>query len=378
MSLIWPTEAGMATGTGPALHAFIVGVGAYPHLEQGGGAAAEDNLGLGQVTTPHHTVLAIADWLRSRYAHPDVKLGSIELLLSTTMDSRLADGTPVQPQTATLEHFKQAFRAWRKRCESNRDNLAFFYFCGHGLHASDQLLLLEDFGNPEEGRWENCVNFDRMRVGMRHAKVQNQLYFIDACREAPLGVATALHAEGYSPIAAEVFDTVHCSAAYYASTHGLQASGPSNGVSYFGQAVLTCLNGGGARSKRGQWMVDSFQLGAALGQIMEVFQLKYGQRLSCHADVSGLALVNVVEHGLPVVLAIVDCTDPGASKAADITLENGIATFNSPAGCVKPLCQEVTAGHWQVHVRFPGGQHTDVLAQSYTLMPPVFEGVPVP
>ena len=378
MSLAWP-PAGAPVADGPALHAFIVGVSDYPHLEDNPGTAARahDTLGLGQVTTPHYTAMAIVDWLLARFKHPTLVLGSIELLQSTRSESKLADGTMITADNATLANFKSAFRAWRKRCDACPGNLALFYFCGHGLHATDQLLLMEDFGDPVLDAWENCVNFSQMRTGMRSAAVQDQLYFIDACREAPLALMTTLHANGYVPIRADVDATVNCSAAYYATSHGKHAYGPRDGVSYFGQAVIACLEGGGAGQRNGTWLVSSYQLGAALGQFMGMLKRQHGKRLSCHADVSGdEVFINQVDNG--TVLAIVTCRNDSASAVADIILRNGAMQFHSPAGTAKPLRQQVHPGPWQISVCFPGGQYPDAPTCTYFLMPPLFEGVPVP
>src|SRR5262249_20412560 len=82
MSLIWPaTEADIVTNA-PRLHALVIAVANYPHLNGGGGAPALEPLGLSQITTPRYTGLAIADWLLTRYQNLNCRLGSVEVLLS--------------------------------------------------------------------------------------------------------------------------------------------------------------------------------------------------------------------------------------------------------------------------------------------------------
>ena len=69
MSLMWPDTEEDIVLDHPTLHALVIGVGDYPHLNNGTGALANDPLGLSQVTTPPVTALALADWLLGSYAN---------------------------------------------------------------------------------------------------------------------------------------------------------------------------------------------------------------------------------------------------------------------------------------------------------------------
>lgn len=371
MSLAWPPAETDIVLDQPRLHAFVIGVGNYPHLTGGTGQMAFDTLGLSQVQTPLHTAPAIVDWLIQEYHNPDCPLGSIELLISTPAAGAAGEA-------ATMENVKQGFKRWVARCGSKQDNVTFFYFCGHGISKGTQFLLPQDFGNPAlPGRWENCIDFDGLRVGMRSNAAQKQLFFVDACRATPFGLLTQLNVRGNPLIDAGVFDSVKCSAVYYASGEGQQAFGSSNDVSYFGKAVLSCLNGVASLQRKGKWVVDTFQLGSALGQVMEQYARRHRLSLSCNPNVTGLALIHEVK--APRVLVSVECSSPEASAAAEIVLSKGETTITSAYGQPRPFIDEVEPGEWLVDVRFQaGGLFLATPPVVCTLMPPMFEGVDIP
>ena len=55
MSLLWPIDPQKIVTDQPRLHALIVAVAAYPHLNGGTGKLAKDPLGLTQITTSAFT-----------------------------------------------------------------------------------------------------------------------------------------------------------------------------------------------------------------------------------------------------------------------------------------------------------------------------------
>jgi len=169
---------------------------------------------------------------------------------------------------------------------------------------------------------------------------------------------------------------VPCSAAYYATTEGRQAYGPDNGPTYFSQALTCCLNGVAAINKYGNWMVDTYSLGNALGQTMAQYARRYQLPLSCQPDTGGMSAIH--QAAAPRVIVAIECSSSQANDVADIRLANGMEQLHSPPGTAKPLIGEVPAGNWTIAVTFPGGQYASPPPQPLVLMPPVFEGVPVP
>ncbi|WP_331128065.1 caspase family protein [Longimicrobium sp.] len=349
----------------------------YPHLIGGDSAAqAKDPLTLTQVTTPQYTAAAVADWLARCYHNPDVPLGSVELLISSSRQG--APGKPPIPpaEGATMANVKAAFDRWVGRAGSNPGNIALFYFCGHGLSKVNQFLLPSDFGNPAVlDAWENCIDFDGMRVGMRSCKAQTQLFFVDACREIPFGVLTK-EPRGHRLIDSDITDNVECSAVYHAATEGKQAFGPDDGVSYFGQAVISCLDGVGAMRRGAAWFVDTYSLGNALGQVMARLGRRHKLKLNCNPSPSGMA--DIHRTATPRVYAVVGCTSETANRAAEIVLEKGATRVHSPFGSPKPIFEELEAGRWKIEVHFPNGGFSSPYLTEEDLMPPIFEGVAVP
>lgn len=370
MSLLWPaSEQEIVAGEG-RLHALVIGVADYPHLLGGSGRPADDPLNLGQVTTPRFTAEQIAAWLRQEYHNPDVPLGSVEWLVS---------GRPGgQVETATRDNIERAANRWERRCSSHQDNVAFFYFCGHGLNKGDQFLLPEDFGNPDySNKWKNCINFDQMRTGFRSCRANTQLFFVDACRETPFGMLSELAVSGEALFAAKVSDLAANVATYYATIEGRQAFGPPDGPTFFSDSLLNCLRGPAAVNEGGRWVVNTFSLASALGQASPIFSLRCRKKLSWSSDVSGEPRIIHVP-GKATVLASLSCSTPAADAAAALTLRGPGPESTSPLGSPRPALFELPPGVWQVVVDFPGGQFAGPLTQECILFPPVFRGVALP
>jgi hypothetical protein len=376
MSLIWPNAEADVVANQPRLHALVVGVADYPHLNGGGGPPALDPLGLSQVTCPAVTAKEIARWLLSDYSNHPSALGSVELLLSPHQVIERPDHQMIPAENATFDAIESAFNRWVKRCSSDPGNTAFFYFCGHGLNKVTQFLLPQDFGDPKwADPWRNCVDFDGLRVGMRSCKARTQLFFVDACRETPFGMLDQIAVTGQSLIKAKFSDSVDSSAAYYATTEGKRAFGPENDVTYFGRAVTSCLSGAGTVNTNGRWVVNTYSIGSALGLMMAHLGRRHALALSCNPNVSGMGSIH--DPASPKVIASIRCTSRAADAAAEIVLQRGGDIRTSPVGDQRPLIAEILPGEWTIDVKFPGGQFQNG-SKLDTLIPPVYEGVPLP
>lgn len=69
-------------GTGPATHAIVIGVGAYPHLIGGAGPLTNRNEGMAQLSSPPLSARALAEWLIESLHDPSKPLATVALLLS--------------------------------------------------------------------------------------------------------------------------------------------------------------------------------------------------------------------------------------------------------------------------------------------------------
>jgi len=167
---------------------------------------------------------------------------------------------PVDP--ATMAGIETAFKAWLKRCSARKDNIALFYFAGHGLSTATQFLLASDFYDPAEPkRWKNSIDFTGFQLGMRLCPAQTQLFFADACRENPIDALLQVGAAGNPLIDGGIVPRPAPAPAlgtYFAAADGLKAYGPVAGPTYFATALLDGLEGAGATRTGGAWRVDTF------------------------------------------------------------------------------------------------------------------------
>jgi hypothetical protein len=170
-------------------HVMLIGVGAYEHLPDGGGDPAEEDFGLGQLTSPPASARALADWFIEHFECPDRPLGTVRLLLSERNPA-----TYINPRTGethaipfpTLAETKLAVTEWSEGQVSDDDQLI-FYFCGHGLSGGvDELYPLRDFGRngPEDdGPLARAINLNRFATSLATVRASNQLLILDTCRE---------------------------------------------------------------------------------------------------------------------------------------------------------------------------------------------------
>ena len=278
MPTIFP--AARPDGSTPQTHALVVGVNDYPHLLNGSlhdEEPAAATMGLRQLTSPVVSAAAVADWLTTGYINPDVPLGSIELLLSPPPAGTAAgDG-------ATMENIKTGFDAWFGRCDQSPDNIALFYFCGHGLDAEVLVLLASDFGKSRSRLWENSIDFNGTFDAMGECRAKTQCYFIDACRSTPIELLRQRGRVAAQPLRSPTtLSFPPRDAPVYLATPFGQKAGPANGVSFFTAALLACLGRLGAARRVGtDWVVTTASLRTALPVLMGRTHNGQNQRLHC-------------------------------------------------------------------------------------------------
>ncbi len=372
MTLLWPSdEQGIDLSQG-RVHAFIVGVGEYPHMSGGGGDPAVENFGLQQLTTTPITTKAVSKWLmknRSRLATP---LGSIEVLMSP--DGQIIDdqGTRQTIEPATMQNIEDSFDQWWTRCNAKEDNVALFYFAGHGLSVVSHFLLPSDFGSPNSPKlWKNCIDFTEMRIGMRANAANTQLFFIDACKETPIDALVHNNPSGESFCSSTILDHVDSSAAYFAAAEGMLAYGPDDDSTYFSQALLESLEGAGANNQGGKWTVDTFSLGNSIAKIIEFIAKTTGHPLTSNPDVDGIPKpICLPPHGM--VKTSISCSSQQANDESSIKLQRNQTSHSSARGEPRPWVKHVEAGEWSIDIKF---QTLPSILEKDTLMPPVYDRV---
>ena len=186
-----------------ALHALIIGVGDYPHLPGGTGTTTQADLGLGQVSTPVPSALAVCNWASTEYGNAAAPLGSIELLISARDPYDVPLGG-ISVDRATEANVRDAVQRWLQRADRNPGNIALFYFCGHGVEKDNQYLLLEDYGANQYQPTEASIDLNGFHTGMLSCKAGTQLFFADACRQVPWDCSSRSTRAGRPPSPAAI------------------------------------------------------------------------------------------------------------------------------------------------------------------------------
>lgn len=356
MSLFWPPD--VATN-GPRLHALVVGVGAYPHLSGGEGAPTPALSTLGQLASPVPTALHVARWLAEDYTNDACPLGSVELLLSPAQDADRPGGDALPVEAATEQALREAAARWFERCDTREDNVAFFYFSGHGLQGNrttNQLLLPADIGDSAADPWGRLIDFDKTRLGMRRCKADTQLFFVDACNEYSMDTLEQLDVTGRALVSGGgIGDRVRTVATYRAAREGRQAFAPTDGeLTYFAQTLFEALGGIGATlsGETGTPEVNTHYLGGVLAQLKHhLFDAGTAAKLSWHPDPDGeLAVI----HRPPAALVrtTLRCDPEAREPDATFRLARGSEEYQSPRGEPRPWVQNVRPGDWTAEAAF--------------------------
>jgi hypothetical protein len=259
----------------PATHAIVIGVGGYPHLNNGDPDTLTDlHGGLGQLSSPPASARAITTWLLKEFYNPEKPLATVSLLISEQdapqayTHEKLA--VPFTPQPATSSHVKAAVNAWKDFGDSHEENLMLFFFCGHGVaRGLDGLtLLLSDYGALKNMPMDGAVDFAALHRGMSQCAAAYQCYFVDACRTVS-DIATQTTATGQQLIQDNT-DRPWASdwnyAIFYSTLGGEQAYGRKNKPSFYTEELIKALNGTGSNNRNGtgDWRVSTGDLSIAL------------------------------------------------------------------------------------------------------------------
>lgn len=234
----------------PGVYALIIGASRYPHL-QGGSAAAEDTLGLGQLVSSASTAAGMFEWLRTGFRLADVPPVWCYLLLSPTAAEEAALPDDVRRHHAGADHHSttRAIQTWTGHLPTGSPagaSRSLFFFSGHGVQSNwDQQLLPSDYLNSDTGavQLENCIDTRQLRHWMETHPAAEHLALIDACRNefSPLA---GKGARGHS-----VFPVNRPGGSGPRTAAMLSAASPDSTAyqvpgrlhTFFGQAVLEAL-----------------------------------------------------------------------------------------------------------------------------------------
>jgi Caspase domain len=322
MTLIFDNRANLQGK--PGLHALVAGVSAYPHLPGGIGAPAPDSFGMQQLSSTALTAYKMYCWLQEWQDRLRVPLATCRLILSPSpteleVESKLRD----LADRCTQNNFRTAANEWREDSRKHKENVTLFYFAGHGVqrNKSDQVLLMEDFGDGIGGTLDKSVNTNNLFYGMTPTATYlntalTQLYFIDACRVLPsrfknfeqMSVPDVFNVElsGADQRHAPVF---------YAAVPGSKAYAVKGEQTLFSKALLACLTGGAGELREledGQerWCVSLLSLSEKLGEYIRIQNQESDSEQDFRVD--GIGTKDVIIHYLdkPPLVDIVFEVDP--------------------------------------------------------------------
>ncbi len=355
---------------GPRLHAFVVGVGPYPFCgERASGPSRSRRIlrDLGSLTAPPPSARAVVDWL---LANPvdggGLRLGTVEVLISDAEPVQIEPSpeSHVDVERATFDNFLAGFRGWYGRCDSRDDNVALFYFCGHGWgRRGEQLLLLEDVGREPYSLLANCASFADVYAAMEGCRARTQAYFVDACRGMPTEL---LELEARS---GTLMDVPHRTRGarhapvMFSTVPGQLAWASVGEVTPFTVAMLQTLDGLGARRGRDRkWTVFTEQVGPDLDAVVE-WNTPPGDAVQ-HVDIGGMGTPGGVLRVLsipPQVPFQLTCAPPEALRAATaVSLHPLDDRLPDPLPVVPDSIGadgrgEVSAGVYRLHMSFDEG-----------------------
>jgi Caspase domain len=254
--------------SGPAVHALVIGVGAYPYLAGGRHASPTAELDfpeMRQLTSPPRSALAFARQLMTGgQGRWNLPLGSLDLLVSCAPDDPFPEAADLPYRDATIDNIRIAFESWAERSSAHPDSIAVLYFCGHGLQSGSHLLLASDFNRFGASPFAQAFDFDLTRLALQQSGPRTQCFVIDACRtdcldRAPAGAAPLAQP---SPFRARVCENelVLRMPPFDEATARLQA------VSHLTAALLRALDGQAATTDdAGDWVIRTADVHRAIG-----------------------------------------------------------------------------------------------------------------
>lgn len=239
----------------PGTHVFIVGVGTYPHFP---GHTAETPEG--QIDSAANGALEIAGWFMKRFENPDAPLQTVRLLLSgEDQAAQAAERYKIGIEPATFLNVKAEYVAWMNDLASTEDNVAVFYFAGHGFGTEEmQCLLLEDYNQDPDSPTDGALNYNNLVQSVRvNRKLNHGWFFVDACRQANLeDVARNEWGRKLNTKMTPLGGPTSCLQLFSAAP-GEEALGEEGKVTFFAAALAEALEKNGyARGAHGGWVVQ--------------------------------------------------------------------------------------------------------------------------
>lgn len=348
---------------GPKMHVFLIGVGGYSFVKGGINAKqqqfdyAKDT---GQLKSPEASVRELYKTLVDLQARGlwTTPIGSIEVLLSPAPGgSNTLNGETLKP--ATIANIMKSYNEWKDRCDSDGDNVAFFFYCGHGFEHTSQYLLAEDFADNIRLPFLGAFNFNETRVAFESCNAKTQLFFVDSCRNITNDML--INGTPCMPLDTPSNLTTNClyDLTQRAAAKNQSAQGKANEASYYTKALIKGLEGGAAKKKGSNWVVTTGNLCRDIIVLIESVKSGQGFKERCHTVYNGsMDLINYSSP--PMVDMTVCCTPDNAHLAASFScnnLETNKVISNPPQPLPWNFMTE--AGMYKITAQFENGEFND-------------------
>lgn len=252
----------------PATHAFVIGVGNYPHRQpQWGGLP--DLANVPNLASAADSAKFVSEWLLHNQDSLTARLGSLDVLISDPPGgaNRLPwdPGAPID--AATEANVRLAGQAWFNRLRKRAGDVALFYCCGHGAaHTALPVLFLEDLNGDEANPWSH-LNVGKLAQALRRMMpLRSAFMFSDTCSEflTNFELGDALETRFFPPPSPfdPARDKVLLLRAAPDALLAYEGADPTTGVKLgrFTQTVIKGLDGSSARLRNDGWTVYPSEL----------------------------------------------------------------------------------------------------------------------
>lgn len=279
---------------GPRTHAFVIGVGSYPHAKQGKGHLQELR-GVDDLPSAADSAKFVCEWLLTNGSRLAAPLASLEVLISDVPAEEDADDrykwTPRDPidraipiiDGATETNVLAAGNSWWDRLSARPGDSAFFYCCGHGAnHATQPVLFLEDLNLLARNPWSHLGVGSLAQALRRNQLIGSAFLFVDACGEflSKFELGQALECRFFpAPVSFKGTRnnvSLICAAsetgfAYDGEDLISSMAGSSVRLGRFTQVLVKALGGASARYVDNRWAVEPTTLAVSLRKIQRIF-----------------------------------------------------------------------------------------------------------